>query len=254
MIIHTINFNMVLYIHMLRINKKYNLENCLNSINIFLNKNLSYKNINDLEEKTNIYWNEHYKDFSKYYDYEYLYIALNCFKKYSKNCVLKIFEYLKDKKIEKILDFGAGIGLTTNLLQDLFLDSPVYYTNLESSLQNKYFLENKNNDIKILNSLEEILLNGPYDLIVACELFEHIEKPISLLKNLMRVCNNYFGIENSFNTDAYGHFKEFNHYGINYKPDDITKLFLRNIRSQFEEIEIEAWNFRPRIFKRNKKL
>lgn len=239
---------------MLQTNEKYNLKNCLNSINAFLKKDLSYQNINCLEKKIDLYWNEHYKDFNKYYDYEYLYISLNCFKKYSKNCVLKVVECLKDESIKKILDFGAGIGLTTNLLQDLFSNSQVYYTNLESSLQNEYFLENKHNKIRILNSLEKTLIEGPYDLIMTCELFEHIEKPITLLKSLMSICSNYFTIENSFNTKAYGHFKRFNHYGIDYKPDEITKLFLRNIRSQFEEIEIEAWNFRPRIFKRNKKL
>lgn len=236
------------------IQEKYNLKNCLNSINAFLKKDLSFQDIDYLEKQIDLYWNEHYKDFNKYYDYEYLYISLNCFKKYSKNCILKIVEYLKDKNIKKILDFGAGIGLTTNMLQDLFSNSQVYYNNLESTIQSEYFLSIKNKDIKILNTLKEITDNGPYDIIIASELFEHIEKPISLLKFLMKECNKYFVTVNSFNTNAYGHFKKFEHYGISFMPNDISKLFLRNIRTQFKEDEIKAWNSRPRIFKRNKKL
>lgn len=232
-------------------NKKIN-EKYLISINNFLNKSLTYKEINKIEEKIDFFWKKHYKNFIKYYSYEYLYISFNCFKKYSKNCVLETYKYTYNKNIKTILDYGAGIGLTTNLLQELFPKSQVYYINLKNSLQDKYFLVIKNKKIKVLNSLNIIKKEKSFDIIFASELFEHIEEPINLLRILMKKCKKYFIINNSFGSDAYGHFNLYIYNKKKLTSRNISKLFLKTIREEFEEIEIKNWNNRPRIFKRKK--
>ncbi|MFA5394998.1 MAG: class I SAM-dependent methyltransferase [Methanogenium sp.] len=229
--------------------EKYSNAKCLKTINDFLQKDLTYQDVDDLEKIIDEEWKTNYKNFDKYYSYEYIYIALNCFKKYSKNSVFKTFEYLGSDKIEKILDLGAGIGLTTNLLQDLFPNSKVYYLNLEKSLQNDFFEKIKNPKIEIINN-EEDLYNNKFDIIFASELFEHIEKPIELLKKTMKICDKYFVTSNAFGPEAYGHFTSYSVDDIVFAPRETSKKFLKTIREEFEEMKIKTWNSRPRIFKR----
>lgn len=229
--------------------EKYSNTRCLKIINDFLQKDLSYQDVDDLEKIVDGEWKTIYKNFDKYYSYEYLYVALNCFKKYSKNSVFKTFEYLGSEKIEKILDLGAGIGLTTNLLQDLFPNSKVYYLNLEKSLQNDFFEKIKKKEIQIINN-EEDLYDNKFDIIFASELFEHIEKPIELLKKTMKICDKFFITSNAFGPEAYGHFTSYSVDDVVLAPRETSKKFLKTIREEFEDMKIKTWNSRPRIFKR----
>ncbi len=229
--------------------EKYSNAMCLELINGFLQKDLSYQDVDDLEKIVDVDWKIDYKNFNRYYSYEYLYIALNCFKKYSKNSVFKTFEYLGSEKIEKILDLGAGIGLTTNLLQDLFPNSKVYYLNLEKSLQNEFFEKIKKPEIVIINN-EEDLYNNEFDIIFASELFEHIENPIDLLRKTMKICNKFFVTSNAFGPEAYGHFTSYLVDDVVLAPRETSKKFLKTMREEFEDMKIKTWNSRPRIFKR----
>ncbi len=236
------------------IKEKYSNARCLKIINDFLQKDLSYQDVDDLEKIVDEEWKRNYKNFDKYYTYEYVYVALNCFKKYSKNSVFKTFEYLGSEKINKILDLGAGIGLTTNLLQDLFPNSEVYYLNLEKSIQNDFFEKIKKEKIKIINN-EEDLYNNSFDIVFASELFEHIEKPIELLEKTMKICNKYYVTSNAFGPEAYGHFTSYFIDDVVASPREASKKFLKTIREEFEDMKIKTWNSRPRIFKKveNKK-
>jgi len=236
-----------------KIKEKYSFKRLLDLLNNFTNKDISSKEIDVIEREVDLYWKEHYKDFSKYYSYEYLYIGLNCFKKYSKNCVLKTYEYLNDKNIKTILDYGAGPGWTTNLLQRLFPDAQVYYFNLEDdsseSDQNIYFTKYKVEKIKVLNSLDEVK-NKKFDIIFASELFEHIEKPIDILRMLMPLCSKYFITSNAFGPEAYGHFTSYDVDGEILLPRETSKKFLKEMRTEFKDMKIKTWNSRPRIFER----
>jgi|SRR3972149_6410646 len=229
--------------------KKYSFDILLKDLNNFLNKNLSFEDVDKLENEIDEYWKQHYYDFSKYYSYEYLYIALNCFKKYSKKFALTTFESLKNEKIETILDYGAGSGYTTNLLQDLFVESKVYYFNLEKSLQNDYFLKNKHKNIKILNSDKE-LESMTFDLVFITELFEHAEKPLELLKKLLSVCSRFFVVSTSFKPEAYGHFQLYINNKEIWEPSKTSNYFYKEIKKDFQILNIKDWNNRLKIFER----
>jgi len=236
-------------INMNEILNKYKYKDLLNNINIFLNKNLSIKDVEELENSIDDYWckGNGYKDFSIYFKDIYLYAALRCFVRFSKDTVLKTYSVLKNEDIKSILDYGVGIGLTTNLISDLFKNSKVYYYNLDNSIQKIYFNKIKNNDIEILNN-EKDVFERKYDVIFLLELFEHIEYPIDLLHQLLNVCNKYLVINNTFKFCAYGHFKEYYYSNNVYSPRQMSKLFLKEINMYCNKLPVCFWNDRPKIF------
>lgn len=76
----------------------------------------------------------------------------------------------------KVLDFGAGSGFVASSLKfklgwDVYAYEP--YTK-------PYF-----STVKFLKNIDEVIANKPYNLIVASEVFEHLNKPIDTL-NIIR--------------------------------------------------------------------
>ena len=103
----------------------------------------------------------------------------------------EILSLIIEKKISKfgnklnILDFGAGSGTNIEMLSS-FGNVFVYEKNYETQkyLKNKY-KEQKN--IKILENFDK---NLNYDLIVAADVIEHVEKDDELLHELQKKLNN----------------------------------------------------------------
>jgi cyclopropane fatty-acyl-phospholipid synthase-like methyltransferase len=150
---------------------------------------------------------------------------------------------LKGKKIKSILDYGAGLGLTSMQLAESFPNAKVYYYNYPGSLQDKFFLSLKDSRINYLKKVD-----GEYDVIFCSELFEHIKRPLDLLKDLMNRCNRYFCTSNAFGTKSYGHYDLYDVNGGMMEPRRTSKIFYKTMREQFKDAEIPSWNGRPRLF------
>lgn len=202
------------------------------------------------EKELDDWWYENYPDFSRYQSYHYLYAGLNCFNNYSKQCALYAHQYLGDKNIKSIVDVGAGIGLSTMLLADLFPEAKVYYNNITPSLQADFFEAHK--DSKNITDIteKEMMQHGPFDMLFASEYFEHFEYPMRQTDFLLnKVGFKYLVINNSFNVRAYGHFKEFKH-NETLTPKNMSKLWLKTVRQDFSDLKVKCWNGRPKMFEK----
>ncbi len=203
------------------------------------------------------WWYDNYKDFSRYTSWHYLYAGLNCFDRFSKPCALYAKQYLGDKKIKSIVDVGAGIGLSTMLLADLFPEAVVYYNNITPSAQATFFKEHKGYGkaefgrptIATLTE-QDMERHGPFDMLFASEYFEHFEEPLEQTNFLLnQVGFKYLVINNSFNVKAYGHFKEFKH-NETLAPKQMSKAWLKAVRKDYKELDVKCWNGRPKIFEK----
>jgi len=212
------------------------------------------------EKELDNWWYDHYKDFSRYTSWHYLYAGLNCFDRFSKPCAFYANQYLGDKKIRSIVDVGAGIGLSTMLLAELFPSAKVYYNNITPSLQAEFFEAHKdyhapnNKESSRIQSVteKEMMQYGPFDMLFASEYFEHFEEPMKQTEFLLnQVGFKHLVINNSFNVKAYGHFNEFKYNEIlTMQPKQMSKLWLRSIRAFYDEMEVKCWNGRPKIFEK----
>jgi len=208
------------------------------------------------EKELDNWWYDNYPNFSRYQSYHYLYAGLNCFNNYSKQCALYAHQYLSDRKIKSIVDVGAGIGLSTMLLADLFPEAKVYYNNIMPSLQLDFFESYKDkrtifseNEIESITE-KEMMQHGPFDMLFASEYFEHFEYPMRQTDFLLnQVGFKYLIINNSFNVKAYGHFKEFKH-NETLAPKKMSKFWLKTVRQDYNELDVKCWNGRPKIFEK----
>jgi hypothetical protein len=216
------------------------------------------------EKELDNWWYDHYKDFSRYASWHYLYTGLNCFDRFSKPCAFYAHQYLSsNKKIKSIVDVGAGIGLSTMLLSQLFPDARVYYNNIMPSLQADFFEINKfysninsSNKQAVCITEKEMMQHGSFDMLFASEYFEHFEEPMKQTDFLLnQVGFKYLVVNNSFNVKAYGHFKEFKHneildmYEI-LEPKQTSKRWLKTVRRDYNELDVKCWNGRPKIFEK----
>lgn len=201
----------------------------------------------DLISKEDIidkYWYETGEcDYSIYNKKEYVFISYSCFKKYSRGFVKSTYKVLNSKKINSILDFGAGIGATTVLLSELFNCSDIYYQNVDG--EQKEFAKTIFNDR--IKTVDDIIYA---DLMCFFELFEHIKKPIELLNKVIEVKPKFISVTNSFGAKAYGHHSEFindNDIICNKKMGRMFNSTLR--RSGYKRHdEIKFFNGRPTIW------
>jgi len=167
----------------------------------------------------------------------------------SKRYALSASTVIKKDEIKSILDFGAGSGYSTALLKELYPDAVVVYYNLEGTSKDyaKKFFEDNKIDVEILDSLDMHGLN--FDLIFVSEVFEHIKKPIEILKKLASINNKYFVVANSFNIKAMGHFKSFLVDGIEIENSKMARLFGKYmVNLSYKKVKTKFWNSRPNIW------
>jgi SAM-dependent methyltransferase len=110
--------------------------------------------------------------------HDHLYTDKRYYLARSKLSKIKYFNFLKDPKNLKILEFGCGLG------QNIFL-----IENAQGYDISKFSLDFcEKNGIKILKDIKK-LKNNSFDVILLCHVLEHLEKPyetILFLKNKLK--------------------------------------------------------------------
>ena len=252
---------------------EYSFRTWLRRMNLFVVGNVDFDRANILklpqdkkasmafeEQELDNWWYDHYKVFTRYASWHYLYAGLNCFDRFSKPSAFYAQQYLGRKKIKTIVDVGAGIGLSTMLLADLFPEAKVYYNNISPSLQHSFFESHKfyrtkcsgitPNEPEFITE-KEMLQHGSFDMLFASEYFEHFEDPMKQTDFLLTGCGfKYLVVNNSFGVKAYGHFDEFkvSTEAKPLAPKQMSKLWLKTVRSWYDELDVKCWNGRPKIF------
>lgn len=148
--------------------------------------------------------------------------------------------------VAKIVDLGNGLGLTTAALKQIFPGAKVIGTNIEQSsqwkiaerLSSEYGFEMKSN----LTSV-----GGGADLLLASEYFEHFDRPIEHLREVIRQLHpRQLLIANAFNVDSIGHFDFYRVDGKQLDGRSTSKVFNDTMRKLgYGKQDLGFWNNRP---------
>lgn len=151
--------------------------------------------------------------------------------------------------VRTVLDVGCGAGYTTAKLKSIFPEASVYGSNFKNTAQYKMSQSlGRKFGFRVVGENPRI----KSDLIFASEYFEHIQRPIEHLQELLQRCEpNYLLVANSFTSKAIGHFSEYEYNGTRLSGREISKHFRQTLKSYgFEKVKTKCWNDRPQFWSR----
>ena len=199
-------------------------------------------------------------DYSVYSDKYYFADLWCCWIIYSRRYLMdiskkgKLSNYSTDKSIvdllsdttNTILDLGCGTAQTTVSLMGMFPNSDVYASNLEGSMQYEFCKKSEREyGFNLISDISQV--GKDVDFIFASEYFEHIERPIEHLRDIIDTLNpKYFIIANAFGTMSTGHFIYYKHDGYLISQDNVSKDFNNYLRERkYKKIKTNLCNNRP---------
>jgi 2-polyprenyl-3-methyl-5-hydroxy-6-metoxy-1,4-benzoquinol methylase len=93
---------------------------------------------------------------------------------------------------------------------------------------------------------------GDIDLVFASEYFEHFERPVEHLIEVVEKLNpKYILFANTFNSKSIGHFDIYKHLDKDYSGPEMSKLFTKTLKSyKFKKVNTNCFNNRPNFYKR----
>jgi len=230
-------------------------------VKAILKNNKENKDITLIQNQAKIWYEELAKNNKAYFLYNteiYLAEVWACWQVYSKKYIYNLDKaFIKEnniktnitikehfEKINTILDVGNGLGLSSIYFKEIFPNAEIIGTNIQGSLQDKFMgYLNKDN----IFNLKYDIPNKEIDLLFASEYFEHFEKPIETLNEIL-IKNNpkKLLIANSFGTKAVGHFIEYKYQNNLYSGKEISKIFNNHLRKKgYKKINTSLWNNRP---------
>lgn len=221
------------------------------------NIELAYIKDNELEKR----WYESIRngtpDYNVYDDEIYISDIWACWVLYSRKYLREVRKpkngiiTLSDK-IKKVVDVGCGFGYTTLALKQMFRNAEVIGTNIEYTTQIKVGQElGASNQFDVISDYSSIGKN--VDLVFASEYFEHFEKPIEHLLDVIECTETRaFLFANSFGTKSVGHFNE---YKIDNKMIDgkkVSRIFHERLKKLgYVRVPTNMWNNKPDFWVKN---
>ena len=154
--------------------------------------------------------------------------------------------------LSSVIDLGCGFGYTTATLKQFFPNAETYGTNLQETVQWKLASHfGKKYNFTLVPDVQT--LNKQIDLVFASEYFEHIERPIEHLDQVIDVCEpKYFVLANAFGTTCLGHFDVHKHKNEKIVAKEMNKLFNKHLRQRgYRKIKTRCWNQRPTYWKKD---
>ena len=151
--------------------------------------------------------------------------------------------------IKTAVDLGCGFGYSTAGLKELFPSADIYGTNLEGGCQWKIASEiAAENNFTIVNSIQKIGM--PIDLIFASEYFEHIERSLEHLEEIISLRPKFLIFANTFRKPAVGHFPKYLYRDETIPGDQMGRRFSRLLRNaDYTAVKTGFWNNRPQVWK-----
>lgn len=157
--------------------------------------------------------------------------------------------------VSSVVDLGCGVGYTTAALKHIFPNADVYGTNIEGTKQYKVAQENgRIYNFKVRPSVHQIEAKG--SLLFASEYFEHFQKPIDHLIEVLNIIEPCCLIlANSFASKSVGHFDVYDDRGVIYGNRQISRIFNKELAQLgYTKIKTKCWNDRPSYFKLRSKV
>lgn len=216
----------------------------------------SFKNIQFLFDKWYKSLENGQPDYTVYLDPYYFCEVWLCWVRYSRRTLKEILSkrslfgksiFDDIEEVSHIIDLGCGFGYTTASLKEIFKYSRVLGTNVEDSMQYK-IAEKLSKEYNF--EMSPTYKNQKTDLIFASEYFEHFERPIEhLIDVLINTEPKYLIIANSFGPKAIGHFNSYKHLHSTLTPKQTSKIFTETLKQfDYDKIETKCWNNRPTYF------
>lgn len=154
--------------------------------------------------------------------------------------------------VKSVVDLGCGFGYTTAGLKELFPAATVYGTNIEGTLQFKVgSYVGKGAGFTIVPEIK--VIEGGTDLVFASEYFEHIQRPIDHLNEVLTVGRpKYLILANAFGSRSVGHFNEYLVGNGAVSNKLIGRMFNGVLRDAgYTLAKTKLWNNRPSFWVRN---
>lgn len=195
-------------------------------------------------------------DYSVYDNIYYLADVWICWKKYSRQYIKNLLNnkvnniLIKDYlgKVNNIVDLGCGIGYTTAALKEVF-NCNLFGTNLKNTKQYQICEQIANTEgFKITEHLQDLPKN--VDIVFASEYFEHFEKPIEhLLEVISELKPKHIIFANTFNAKSIGHFNVYKHNDLEFSGKEISRLFTKILKeNKYFKVQTNCFNARPNIY------
>lgn len=159
-----------------------------------------------------------------------------------------VLEHLGE--VNKILDIGNGIGYSSAALKELFPDADVIGFNMKESFQYDICLKVASAyNFRMMHKLESV---GDVDVLFASEYFEHHERPIEHLQEVINAVNpKHIIVANSFGTIAIGHFDAYKHGNSVLGIKQTRKAFNDFLKNHnYVKNKTSFWNDRPNFWTR----
>lgn len=192
-------------------------------------------------------------DYTVYDSTAYLAELWACWIVYSQRYLKLIHKFKTDNdsifaSVRSVVDVGCGIGYSTAKLSEIFPQARVYGTNIKNIVQWKIASNLASDfDFHMISSVKNL---KSVDMIFASEYFEHIQKPIEHLREIIKSTQpKVLVIANSSSAYSIGHF---NYYMVDsawIHRTKISRLFNAEIKKLgYEKIKTSFWNGRPAIY------
>lgn len=200
--------------------------------------------------------NSNRTDFSVYDDLHYVLDSWTSWALYSSRALHLINKRASDKKEVYLLDFlsrtsaldlGAGHGYSTVAMSEILPNATVTATQLEGTHQIEFARKLFESKPRLAIQTEK----DPYqktDIIFASEYFEHFDRPIHHLDEIMAADPDYLVTGNTFTVpDAVGHFEKFyNRDEVEMTGKEMGGHFARQVRKMgYKNQVIRFWNTTP---------
>ncbi len=145
-----------------------------------------------------------------------------------------------------VADLGCGFGYTTAALTELLPGVGVVGTNLPGTDQ--YRIAAALGDLYGFRMAPEV--DGPVDLVVAFEYFEHFERPVDHLRDVLAAARpRAVLVANTFTSPAPGHFPTYDVDGERLSGPSTSRRFGAELRRRgYERIDMKVWNGRPSLW------
>lgn len=195
-------------------------------------------------------------DYSIYNSELYLSEAWACWAIYSRKYLRWMYESrsLLFKNIVGVADLGCGTGITTAALAQMFPKAQVSGTQMRDTTQfkiAKLIQQEASNYFDVVGEPSEIKHN--VNLVFASEYFEHFYEPVDHLKECLAALNlpETLVIANTFSAPSSGHFPSYRITGKTINNKQASRHFHKALESfGYSAVKTNAWNNRPRIWKR----
>ncbi len=195
-------------------------------------------------------------DYGVYDDDYFISDVWACWVVYSRNCVrslrapgrLRSGSSVVDlcRDVKSVADLGCGFGYTTAALKELFPQAETCGTQLEKTVQFHVASQvGKERGFAVSPAV-----TGRADLVFASEYFEHFERPVEHLSEVLGVTKpTRLVIANAFGARSIGHFNEYIVGTSRVSNKKVGRLFGDALRRRgYRRVETTFWNNRPQVW------